>query len=125
SERTSPPAFRSPRLREAPVVRKNELLFDSSHRTAIRGPQGNHFARRGKTLKVLYYVKLQCYFRHLPMRSSAPPHQGFALSRRLTELARVAGTAVYAMMVCSPLLLARRPRTPLRVFCIAAFEFLS
>ena len=29
------------------------------------------------------------------------------------------------MMVCSPLLLAPRPRTPLRVFCIAAFEFLA
>ena len=29
------------------------------------------------------------------------------------------------MMVCSPLLLASRPRTPLRVFCIAAFEFLA
>ena len=30
-----------------------------------------------------------------------------------------------AVMVCSPLLLAARPKTPLRVFCIAAFEFLA
>jgi len=29
------------------------------------------------------------------------------------------------MMVCSPLLIASRPRTLLRVFCIAAFEFLA
>jgi hypothetical protein len=29
------------------------------------------------------------------------------------------------MMVCSPLLLASRPRTPLRVLCIAAFEFFA
>jgi hypothetical protein len=28
-------------------------------------------------------------------------------------------------VVCSPLLLASRPKTPLRVFCIAAFEFLA
>jgi hypothetical protein len=28
-------------------------------------------------------------------------------------------------MVCSPLLFAARPKTPLRVFCIAAFEFLA
>ena len=28
-------------------------------------------------------------------------------------------------MACSPLLLAARPKTPLRVFCIAAFEFLA
>jgi hypothetical protein len=59
------------------------------------------------------------------MRSFDPPHQGFAAAPRLTELARVAGTAVSAMMVCSPLLLASRPKTPLRVFCIAAFEFLA
>jgi hypothetical protein len=44
---------------------------------------------------------------------------------RITELARVAGTAVSALMVCSPMLLAGRPKTPLRVFCIAAFEFLA
>src|SRR5262245_13846679 len=59
------------------------------------------------------------------MRSYDPPHQGFVPSPRLTELARVAGTAVSAMVVCSPLLLASRPKTPLRVFCIAAFEFLA
>src|SRR5262245_34924822 len=59
------------------------------------------------------------------MRSSHPPHEGFTPSPRLTELARVAGTAVSAMMVCSPLLLASRPKTPVRGFCIATFEFLA
>jgi hypothetical protein len=60
-----------------------------------------------------------------------PFQESFALTERvssasrLAELARVAGTALSAMMVCSPLLLASRPRTPLRVFCIAAFEFLA
>jgi len=46
-------------------------------------------------------------------------------TNQIHELARVAGTAVSAVMVCSPLLLAARPKTPLRVFCIAAFEFLA
>jgi len=41
------------------------------------------------------------------------------------ELARVAGTAVSAAIVCSPMLLASRPRTPLRVLCIATFEYLA
>lgn len=44
---------------------------------------------------------------------------------RIRELARVAATAASAVIVCSPLLLATRPKTPLRVFCIAAFEFLA
>jgi hypothetical protein len=48
-----------------------------------------------------------------------------SMGSRITELARVAGTAVSAVMVCSPLLLAARPKTPLRVFCIATFEFLA
>src|SRR5688572_1828458 len=43
----------------------------------------------------------------------------------ITELVRIAGTAVTAVMVCSPMLLEARPRTPLRVFCIAAFEYLA
>lgn len=43
----------------------------------------------------------------------------------LTKLVRMAGTAVSAMMVCSPMLLEARPRTPLRVFCIATFEYLA
>ena len=38
---------------------------------------------------------------------------------------RIAGTAVSAVMVCAPMLLEARPRTPLRVFCIAAFEYLA
>lgn len=33
--------------------------------------------------------------------------------------------AVSALIVCSPLLFASRPKTPLRVLCIAAFEFLA
>jgi hypothetical protein len=45
--------------------------------------------------------------------------------RDITELVRIAGTAVSAVMVCSPMLLQARPRTPLRVFCIAAFEYLA
>jgi hypothetical protein len=44
---------------------------------------------------------------------------------RITELARVTGTAFSAVLVCCPLLLAARPKTPLRVFCIAAFEFFA
>jgi hypothetical protein len=44
---------------------------------------------------------------------------------RIRELARVAAAAASAVMVCSPLLFAARPKTPLRVFCIAAFEFLA
>jgi hypothetical protein len=44
---------------------------------------------------------------------------------RITELVCVAGKAVSAVMFCSPLLLAPRPKTPLRVFCIVAFEFLA
>ena len=44
---------------------------------------------------------------------------------KVRELARVAAAAVSAAMVCSPLLLAARPKTPLRVLCIAAFEFLA
>ena len=43
----------------------------------------------------------------------------------VTELVRIAGTALSAVMVCSPMLLEPRPRTPLRVFCIAAFEYLA
>src|SRR5687768_12910546 len=43
----------------------------------------------------------------------------------ITELVRIAGTAMSAVMVCSPMLLAARPKTPLRVFCIAAFEYLA
>jgi hypothetical protein len=44
---------------------------------------------------------------------------------RITELARVAGSAASAIMVCSPMFLAARPRTPLRVLCVAAFEYLA
>ena len=47
------------------------------------------------------------------------------LANQIHELARVGGTAVSAVMVCSPMLLAAHPKTPLRVFCIAAFEFFA
>ena len=47
------------------------------------------------------------------------------LANQIHELARVVGTAVSAVMVCSPMLLAAHPKTPLRVFCIAAFEFFA
>src|SRR5687768_8251986 len=44
---------------------------------------------------------------------------------RIAELVRITATAVSAVMVCSPMLLEAHPRTPLRVFCIAAFEYLA
>jgi len=47
------------------------------------------------------------------------------LTQRIIEAARAAGTAAWAVIVCSPLLFASRPKTPLRVLCIAAFEFLA
>jgi len=50
---------------------------------------------------------------------------GISACFRIRELARVAAAAASAVMVCSPLLLAARPKTPLRVLCIAAFEFLA
>jgi hypothetical protein len=43
----------------------------------------------------------------------------------ITKLLRIAATAVSALMVCSPMLLQARPRTPLRVLCIALFEYNS
>jgi len=43
----------------------------------------------------------------------------------ITKLVRIAGTAVSAAVVCFPMLLQACPRTPLRVFCIAAFEYLA
>jgi hypothetical protein len=43
----------------------------------------------------------------------------------ITELLRIAGTAASAVLVCSPMFFEARPRTPLRVFCIAAFEYLA
>jgi hypothetical protein len=41
----------------------------------------------------------------------------------IIKLLGVAGTAVSALMVCCPMLLEARPRTPLRVLCIAVFEY--
>lgn len=43
----------------------------------------------------------------------------------ISEIVRIGGAAVSALMVCSPMLLAARPKTPLRVFCVAAFEYLA
>src|SRR5688500_17736554 len=44
---------------------------------------------------------------------------------RLKTMIRIARAAVSAVLVCSPMLIEARPRTPLRVFCIAAFEYLA
>lgn len=44
---------------------------------------------------------------------------------RFIELMRIAGKAVTALAVCSPMLAEARPRTPLRVFCIAVFEYFA
>jgi hypothetical protein len=46
-------------------------------------------------------------------------------TQRVKELVRVARSVVSAVMICSPMLLGARPRTPLRVFCIVAFEYLA
>jgi hypothetical protein len=43
----------------------------------------------------------------------------------MMKLARVVGTTLTALVACFPMLLARRPKTPLRVFCIAAFEYFA
>jgi hypothetical protein len=58
-----------------------------------------------------------------PGDSRQPP--GIPACFALRELARVATAALTAALVCSPLFLASRPKTPLRVLCIAAFEFLA
>ena len=44
---------------------------------------------------------------------------------KVTELLGIARAAVPAAIVCMPMFLEARPRTPLRVFCIAAFEYLA
>jgi len=72
----------------------------------------------------------------LPVSSIHPIHdrgaagaadsaRGIPVRWRIRELARVTAAAASAALVCSPLLLATRPKTPLRVCCIAAFEFLA
>jgi hypothetical protein len=38
---------------------------------------------------------------------------------------RFGGIAAASLLTCAPMLLARRPRTPLRVLCISAFEYLA
>ena len=86
--------------------------------------------------KVLCDSKYPCYFCSLPIPFTNTVHDGCASGEadhtlgipaclRIRELAHVAAAAASAVMVCSPLLLAARPKTPLRVFCIAAFEFLA
>ena len=42
--------------------------------------------------------------------------------RRLFQCSRMAGASLFA---CVPMLLARRPETPLRLLCIGAFEYLA
>lgn len=48
-----------------------------------------------------------------------------AAETRSSDFVRIAAAAVCALVVCFPLFFARRPRTPLRVFCIIAFEYLA
>lgn len=43
----------------------------------------------------------------------------------IAGILRSIGTAVSALAVCLPMLCASRPRTPLRVLCVAAFEYLA
>ena len=43
----------------------------------------------------------------------------------LPEFVRIAGQSAAAAVVCAPMFFEARPRTPLRVFCIAAFEYLA
>ena len=45
--------------------------------------------------------------------------------KSFTQILRIAEAALGAMVVCAPMLVEARPRTPLRVFCIAAFEYLA
>lgn len=44
---------------------------------------------------------------------------------RLRDVLRYAGMATTSVAICLPMLLRGRPRTPLRVLCIGAFEYLS
>lgn len=48
-----------------------------------------------------------------------------AAKTRATDLVRIAAAACSALLVCFPLFFAPRPRTPLRVFCIIAFDYLA
>jgi len=65
----------------------------------------------------------------LPVPNGAAPEMLIPLSAglrlRITKLIRCAGTALCAAMVCLPMLLAPRPKTPLRVLGIAVFEYLT
>lgn len=46
-------------------------------------------------------------------------------SRGIANLLRIGRAAVASVLVCSPMFLRARPKTPLRVFCIVAFEYLA
>jgi hypothetical protein len=44
---------------------------------------------------------------------------------KTVNLLRIAGAAAASLVVCSPLFLAARPKTPLRVLCVATFDYLA
>ena len=43
----------------------------------------------------------------------------------IIQFVRIGGTALSAVLVCCPMFMEARPRTPLRVLCIAGFEYLA
>jgi hypothetical protein len=45
--------------------------------------------------------------------------------RKFVKFVRSAATALLAVLACAPMLATGRPKTPLRVLCIAAFEYLA
>ena len=57
---------------------------------------------------------------------SADSHSGLGFYRRVWRIGRVlrfGRIAATSLMACWPLLVTRRPRTPLRILCIGAFEY--
>jgi len=46
-------------------------------------------------------------------------------SMSAARLVRFSGMAAASLLTCIPMLLSRRPQTPLRVLCISAFEYLA
>jgi hypothetical protein len=51
--------------------------------------------------------------------------EGASPRSRIIEIVRVAGSAIGAAMVCSPMIFAAHPKTPLRVLGITTFEYLA
>jgi hypothetical protein len=57
--------------------------------------------------------------------SGPVPFRSLGHIRKFVKFVRSAATALLAVLVCAPMLAAGRPKTPLRVLCIAAFEYLA